>query len=121
MKKLLLSMMLLLALFLVACTPENSLENSQITVEDVTFSGNIFEASLIIEKAPESLDLLKELVTSGVHMVYNEYKLEFGQKSYTLLFKVFVGDIEVGDIAYRVNSNIENPGLSYVGDTLELD
>lgn len=120
MKKLLLSLLILSSLFMVSCTPSNNLLDSGVKIEDVIITGNIFEAKLVIEETPSNLELLKEIVTSSIYLVYDNYKLEFGQKSYTLFFSIYIDDVNVGNISYKVNSSVEKPGLTYIADTLEL-
>ncbi|MBN3490350.1 hypothetical protein JV173_02360 [Acholeplasma equirhinis] len=119
MKKILSLLFLGLALFLVACDPTQ--ENpTGVKVDNLTFTSKTVTADINIELEIETLSSLKEIIESTVYAVYNNHKDTFGTDTYTLYFSVYLDSESVGEISYKVNASLQNPGLTYVADTLQL-
>lgn len=117
MKKIYLSLLIVLALFLVAC---DSTGSTTVDIENVSMTSNVFEADLKLKVEYDSRAELDELITSAVNLAFNHYKDEFGTRLFTLYFTVYEKDSDtaIGVVAYKVNSSVSNPGLTFVGDDL---
>ncbi len=117
MKKIYFSFLIMLALFLVAC---DSASSATVDISNVTITSNVFEADLKIKVEYDSSAELDELITSAVNLAFNHYKDEFGTRLFTLYFTVYEKDSDtpLGVVAYKVNSSVSNPGLTFVGDNI---
>jgi len=119
MKKLLVSLLLLMSFVLVAC---DGTADSVVEVQNATITGKTFTADIVISIEIDDEDYLTEIVTTAVYSTYNSFKEDFGVDTYSLYFTVYLSDSEesIGSIAYKVNASLQKPGLSYISDTLKL-
>jgi len=117
MKKIYFSFLIILALFLVAC---DSTGSSTVDIEKVSITSNVFEADLKLMVEYETSAERDELITSAVNLAFNQYKEDFGTRLFTLYFTIYEKDSDtpLGVVAYKVNSSVSNPGLTFVGDDL---
>ena len=119
MKKLITLFILGITVLLAACDPTQ--ENpTGVTVDNLTFSSKTVTADINIEQEVDTISLLREIIESTVYALYNNHKDTFGTDTYTLYFSVYLDSESVGEISYKVNASLQNPGLTYVADTLQL-